>query len=257
MIKLSVNLNRIALLRNSRGIGLPSVTRYAQLAIDAGAQGITVHPRPDQRHITVLDVEQLQALLAPQTDIEFNMEGNPFSHGPAAFLPLVERIKPHQCTLVPDADHQLTSDHGWDLKVQAAIVTPVVQRLKALGCRVSLFMDADVDQIHRAHAVGADRVELYTKPWADAYGQANASQVLQTYVEAMRAARLLKMQVNIGHDLNLQNLPTFVAHMNDVAEASIGHALTCDALEHGYVNTIKAYQASLNEAPFTQFLQKY
>lgn len=256
MIKLSVNLNRIALLRNSRGIGLPNVPYYAQLAIRAGAQGITVHPRPDQRHITVKDVEQLQEILAPEPAIEFNIEGNPFTTGPAAFMPLVERIRPHQCTLVPDAEHQITSDHGWDLKVHAAALRPVVHRLKELGCRVSLFMDPDLDQIHRAHAVGADRVELYTKPWADAYGQQHAEGVLQTYVQAMKTARSLEMQVNIGHDLNLQNLPSFVAQMKDVAEASIGHALTCDALEHGYVNTVKAYQAALNGKDFMHFLHK-
>ena len=256
MIKLSVNLNRIALLRNSRGIGLPSVTHYAQLAIDAGAQGITVHPRPDQRHITVQDVEQLQQLLSSQPAIEFNIEGNPFTQGPAAFLPLVKRIRPHQCTLVPDTEHQITSDHGWNLKAQVNVVRPIIDQLKTLGCWVSLFMDPDVDQIHLAHAAGADRVELYTKPWADAYGRKHAEEVLHTYVQAMQTACSLGMQVNIGHDLNLQNLPTFVAQMKDVAEASIGHALTCDALEYGYVNTVKAYQAALNGKDFTPFLHK-
>jgi pyridoxine 5-phosphate synthase len=254
MTKLSVNLNRIALLRNSRGIGLPDILKFAQIAINAGADGITVHPRPDQRHVTVDDVHALNALLKDHPKIEFNIEGNPFTSGPAAFMPLVRAVKPHQCTLVPDADNQITSDHGWNLNQDADRVRPLVAELKALGCRVSLFMDPDIDQIQRAAQLGADRVELYTKPWADAWHTPDEAAVLARYSDALQAATAAGLGVNIGHDLNLQNLPAFMERMRPAAEASIGHALTCDALEYGYANAVKAYKVALIGEPLDQFL---
>lgn len=249
MTKLSVNLNRIALLRNSRGIGIPNVLHFAQLALDAGADGITVHPRPDQRHISVADVHELKAFVSAHPGIEFNIEGNPFSGGPAAFMPLVAAAQPQQCTLVPDEDAQATSDHGWNLHQHAQRLTPIIAALKAQGARVSLFMDADVEQIKRAADLGAHRVELYTKPWADAYSTADAPRVLELYATAAAAARAAGMQVNVGHDLNLNNLPAFVSKVQDLAEASIGHALTADALEYGYKVTVRAYKAALNGQP--------
>jgi pyridoxine 5-phosphate synthase len=249
MTKLSVNLNRIALLRNSRGIGIPNLLHFAQLAVDAGADGITVHPRPDQRHVTMADVHDLAAFIRQHPGIEFNIEGNPFTRGVAAFMPLVAFAKPHQCTLVPDEDAQATSDHGWDLRKDAARVGPIVQQLKAQGFRVSLFMDPDVRQIELAAGVGADRVELYTKPWADAWNTAQSAAQLVKYAQAASAARALGMQVNVGHDLNLNNLPAFVSNVPGIAEASIGHALTADALEYGYKNTVAAYKAALNGNP--------
>jgi pyridoxine 5-phosphate synthase len=249
MAKLSVNLNRIALLRNSRGIGIPNLLHFAQLAIEAGADGITVHPRPDQRHITVADVHDLKAFLAAHPTIEFNIEGNPFTSGPAAFMPVVDAARPHQCTLVPDEDAQATSDHGWDLAKDAGRLAPIIAKLKAQGARVSLFMDADLAQIKRAAALGADRVELYTKPWADAWNSPAQQKELDAYTLAAQVAQGLGMQVNVGHDLNLNNLPAFVSKVQGIAEASIGHALTADALEHGYKATVRAYKAALNALP--------
>jgi pyridoxine 5-phosphate synthase len=249
MPKLSVNLNRIALLRNSRGIGIPNLLHFAQLAVDAGANGITVHPRPDQRHITVADVQDLTRFVRAHPHIEFNIEGNPFTSGPAAYMPLVAAARPQQCTLVPDEDAQATSDHGWNLHKDAERLRPIIAMLKAQGARVSLFMDADVAQIQRAAQLGADRVELYTKPWADAYNTAQAAGVLKQYVQAAVAAQAAGLQVNVGHDLNLQNLPAFVAQVQGIAEASIGHALTADALEYGYRAAVQAYQAALNKQP--------
>jgi pyridoxine 5-phosphate synthase len=252
--RLSVNLNRIALLRNSRGIGLPDLLKFAQLAIDAGADGITIHPRPDQRHITVPDAHALTAFLKLQPSIEFNIEGNPFTSGPAAFMPLVRAARPQQCTLVPDTDAQATSDHGWDLEKHAARLLPVIEELSSIGSRVSLFLDPDLAQVRRAKDVGADRIELYTKPWADAWNTPQQNAVLQTYADALATARALGLGVNIGHDLNLQNLPDFMQAMALADEASIGHALTCDALEYGYANAVRAYKVALNGEPFDQFL---
>lgn len=248
MAKLSVNLNRIALLRNSRGIGIPDLAHFARLALAAGAAGLTVHPRPDQRHITVDDVTLLTALIAEQPGIEFNIEGNPFTSGPAAFMPLVARARPHQCTLVPDADNQVTSDHGWNLRADAERLAPIVATLKGQGARVSLFMDPDPAQFALVRELGADRVELYTKPWADAFGTPEQAAVLAQYRDSVEAARGLGLGVNIGHDLNLHNLPAFMAGLPPVDEASIGHALTADALELGYVPAVKAYIRALQPA---------
>ncbi|TNF36430.1 MAG: pyridoxine 5'-phosphate synthase [Gammaproteobacteria bacterium] len=252
MIALSVNLNKIALIRNSREGNFPDVQAFAQLAIAAGAEGITVHPRPDQRHIRVSDVEQF----AGQLPVEFNIEGNPFA-GPMpspragisaypGFMSLVEHARPQQCTLVPDNNSQLTSDHGFDLAADGARLKPVIQQLRDWGCRISLFMDPDSEQIRRAADLGADRIELYTGPFAAACHQGHSPEAIGTrYREAAQTAVDLGLGVNAGHDLNLVNIP----HMRDwpgLLEVSIGHALTVDALLNGFSHTIQAYRQALN-----------
>lgn len=246
MTKLSVNLNRIALLRNSRDIGIPNVMKFAKLAVEAGAQGITVHPRPDQRHIRVTDVADLKAFLANKPQIEFNIEGNPFSTGPAAFMEIVRGALPDQVTLVPDSDAQATSDHGWDLVKEGAKdgerLRPIVAELKSLGCRVSLFMDPDPRAMAAVKALGADRAELYTKPYADAFNEGHADDVLEQYRACIAAGKKAGLAFNAGHDLNLLNLSGLLA-LGGIEEVSIGHALIADALELGFANAVKAYRA--------------
>jgi pyridoxine 5-phosphate synthase len=248
MTKLSVNLNKIALIRNSRGSGLPSVTRAATLCIDAGADGITVHPRPDERHIRPHDVHDLQALLK----VEFNIEGNPLE---PKFLDLVRDVKPTQCTMVPDSREQLTSDHGWDLPQHSDVLRPIIAELKSLGVRVSLFMDA-VSQhpgcseaagvlaaMVAAKAVGADRVELYTGPYAEAFQHGQRESAWRPYTIAAQAAIDAGLGVNAGHDLNQDNLGPFLENVPGVLEVSIGHALVTDALEIGLAETVRRYAA--------------
>jgi pyridoxine 5-phosphate synthase len=235
MTRLSVNVNKVALLRNTRTIGIPSVTRAAQICIEAGAYGITVHPRPDQRHVRPLDVFDLNALV---TDVEFNIEGNPFEEG---YLDIVRNIRPTQCTLVPDSPDAFTSDHGWNLSGEGDRLQPVIQELKALGSRVSLFMDYDSDEIPRAAQVGADRIELYTEPYADAFREdKDPEAVFEDYANAARFAQDAGLGVNAGHDLNLENLGKFCS-IPGILEVSIGHALIGEALEMGLANTVKAY----------------
>lgn len=241
MTKLSVNLNKVALLRNSRTLGIPSVTRSATIALDAGAQGITVHPRPDGRHIRPQDVYDLAQLLKSRRDIEFNIEGNPFH----AVLDLVRKVRPQQCTLVPDDPAAFTSDHGWDLRRDGARLQPVVAELKALGIRVSVFMDPLPDAMKLARDIGADRVELYTEPYAHAFGSPEEAQMLACYAQAARAARQAGLGVNAGHDLNRDNLPRFLAEVPAVLEVSIGHALIADALESGLAQTVRDYLAAI------------
>ncbi|NIB41312.1 pyridoxine 5'-phosphate synthase [Pseudomaricurvus alkylphenolicus] len=244
---LSVNLNKIALLRNSREGSYPSVVAHAQVCLDAGADGITVHPRPDQRHIRPSDVMDLTSLVAPLDGIEFNVEGNPFA-GPQGsypgFMELVAQSQPDQCTLVPDSDDQLTSDHGFNLKQSGARLEPIIQRLKDQGCRISLFMDPDPEQIRLAKNVGADRIELYTGPYAEAFGQQsdNLDNLFQTYVEAAETAAEQGLGLNAGHDLNLENLPRF-RQVKDLLEVSIGHALTVDSIAMGMAEAVKRYRA--------------
>jgi pyridoxine 5-phosphate synthase len=237
MTKLSVNVNKVALLRNSRALGIPSVTRAATIALAAGAHGITVHPRPDARHIRTEDVHELATLLGQHPHAEFNIEGNPFENA----LDLVREVRPHQFTLVPDDPDQSTSDHGWDLQKHAQRLRPIIAEVKRLGVRVSLFMDAEAQAMAAAADVGADRVELYTEPYAKSYGTHTESEVLARFVAAGRAARDCGLGVNAGHDLNRQNLPRFVAEVPDVLEVSIGHALIADALEDGLASTVRAY----------------
>jgi len=255
MTVLSVNLNKIALVRNSRDTRNPDIPAHAQLCIEAGADGITVHPRPDQRHIRVQDCHDLAAMLT----VEFNIEGNPMT-GPRksdragvsdypGFMALVRSLRPAQATLVPDGDNQLTSDHGFDLKRDADTIAPMVAELKALGIRTSLFMDPEPEQIRLAAQVGADRIELYTEAYARAYatGGTELEAVLQRYIRAAETAAEVGLGVNAGHDLDLHNLPLFT-QVPGLLEVSIGHALTVDALRLGLANTIAAYQRALGKA---------
>ncbi len=248
MTKLSVNVNKVALLRNSRHGNVPSVVKAARLCLEAGAHGITVHPRPDERHIRPDDVEDLTRVLAEPAHrhAEFNIEGNPFG---GAFMDIVARARPHQCTLVPDSPDQFTSDHGWDVAADGARLKPIVAQLKALGCRVSLFMDPDPERIARVPETGADRVELYTEAYAVAYAKGGAE--LQTTWERFRGAAAkaqeLGLGVNAGHDLNRENLARFVT-IPGILEVSIGHALVADALELGLPGTVRAYLACVKPA---------
>lgn len=241
MTRLSVNLNKVALLRNSRTLGIPSVTRAATIVLNAGAHGITVHPRPDGRHIRLADVNELSALLKDRPGIEFNIEGNPFQ----GLTDIARTIRPHQCTLVPDAPSAFTSDHGWDLMRDGDRLKPLIADLKALGIRVSLFMDAQPGAMHAARKLGADRVELYTEPYARAFAAPDQQRVLGRYAETARAAQQAGLGVNAGHDLNQTNLPLFLATVPDVLEVSIGHALIADALEAGLAQTVRSYLAAL------------
>jgi pyridoxine 5-phosphate synthase len=237
--KLSVNLNKVALLRNQRDVGYPSVLEAARLVVGAGAHGITVHPRPDERHIRRSDVRELAALIAAEFDprIEYNIEGNPTSE----FIVLVGEVRPDQVTLVPDAPEQRTSDHGWNLPRDGARLGPLVRELRASGARVSLFLDPDAAIVPRAKEVGADRIELYTEPYARAFGGPGAGAMLGRYVEAARAAERVGLGVNAGHDLNLDNLPAFCRAIPQLAEVSIGHAITADALRLGFPAAVEAY----------------
>jgi pyridoxine 5-phosphate synthase len=237
MTRLSVNLNKVALLRNSRTLGIPSVTRAARIALAAGAHGVTVHPRPDGRHILPHDVHELAGLLAREPHAEFNIEGNPFH----ALLELVRAVRPHQCTLVPDERDALTSDHGWDLRRDAHQLAPVVSELKALGIRVSLFLDPVAEQMAAARALGADRVELYTEPYARAFAAEDVAPALENYKRAALAAAATGLGVNAGHDLNQANLALFLARVPGVLEVSIGHALIADALETGLADAVRGY----------------
>ena len=252
MTALSVNVNKIAWLRNSREGSRPSVVDAARTIIAAGAHGITVHPRPDQRHIRPDDVHALAELLASDyPHIEFNIEGNPAAgprdNGYPGFDRLIETARPHQATLVPDSDAQLTSDHGWDLSepAEAGRVTEIIARYQGWGARVSLFMDPIEEQIERAKECGADRIELYTGPYADLVerhrlGHPETRACRQSYLEATRCATKLGLGVNAGHDLNLDNLAEFIA-IGDIAEVSIGHALIADALDFGLSVTVPKY----------------
>lgn len=253
MTALSVNLNKIALIRNSRDTRSPDVPAHAQICIDAGADGITVHPRPDQRHIRVEDCRDLATMLS----VEFNIEGNPFA-GPRrseragvgdypGFMPLVRELRPTQATLVPDGDNQLTSDHGFDLRRDGDRVSAIVAELRKLGVRSSLFMDPDPAQIRLAAGTGADRIELYTERYARAVADGlDAAAVLEEYRAAAALAVELGLGVNAGHDLNLYNLPAF-ATIPGLLEVSIGHALTVDALSQGLAETVRAYQRALGK----------
>lgn len=235
--KLSVNLNKIALLRNARGRDYPSVEYFAERCIAYGAHGITLHPRPDQRHARFSDVASQRALTR-RHHVEFNVEGYPS----ADFMDLVLAHRPDQCTLVPDAPEQVTSDHGWNVQANVEMLAGVVQRLRAAGIRSSLFMDADdLQQISLASELGADRIELYTENYAQAFGSEKQAAVLQAYRAAAVHAQALGLGVNAGHDLNQQNLAAFVQQVPGIAEVSIGHALVVEALEQGWQTTIENY----------------
>lgn len=236
MTKLSVNVNKVALLRNSRTLDIPSLEHIARLAIDGGAQGITVHPRPDGRHIRAGDVPVLHNL-ARTRGVEYNIEGNPFHQ----VMNLVRSVRPDQCTLVPDDPGAFTSDHGWDLDRDGERLAPIVAELRALGVRVSLFMDPDELSMERARAIGADRVELYTEPYARAFGTAEQNGMLARYRLAALAAQRAGLGINAGHDLNRENIPPFLETVPGVLELSIGHALVADALEFGMKESVRLY----------------
>ena len=241
---LSVNLNKVALVRNTRHLGIPSVTRAATLCLEAGAAGITVHPRPDERHIRAGDVHDLAALLKAWPDREFNIEGNPFHN----LMDFVREVRPHQVTFVPDSEGQFTSDHGWTFPQDAERSKPLIAEAKALGARVSLFMDTVPEAMAVAKAVGADRVELYTETYASAYGSPKQAEVLAAFKATAEAALAAGLGINAGHDLNRNNLHTFLATVPGVQEVSIGHALIADALEMGYTETVRAYNACMPQA---------
>lgn len=245
-IALSVNLNKVALVRNTRHLGIPSLTRAATLCLQAGAAGITVHPRPDARHIRAHDVVDLAELMQAWPDREFNIEGNPLHNLLDCARAIRARDLPvHQLTFVPDGEGQFTSDHGWSFPADAATLQPLIAQAQALGARVSLFMDADPSAMAGAKAVGADRVELYTEPYAAAWGTADQNAQLQRFAAAAKAALDAGLGVNAGHDLNRDNLAAFARQVPGLREVSIGHALIADALEIGYCETVRAYRACL------------
>jgi len=241
---LSVNLNKIALVRNTRRLGIPSVSRFAAIALEAGADGITVHPRPDGRHVRGEDVHELAALLAGWPAAEFNIEGNPFHQ----LMDYVRQVRPQQCTFVPDETGAFTSDHGWELARDGDRLRPMIEEAHALGVRVSLFMDAEPQAMRLAREVGADRVELYTEPYALAFGTAAQAEMLARYRAAAQAAQAAGLGVNAGHDLNRDNLPPFLTKVPGVLEVSIGHALTADALEFGMAAAVRMYVATIRSA---------
>jgi pyridoxine 5-phosphate synthase len=241
---LSVNVNKVALLRNTRELGIPSVLRAAQLCLMAGASGITVHPRPDERHIKHQDVHELAAMMSDWPGREFNIEGNPF-HNLMAF---VRELKPDQATLVPDSADQSTSDHGWSFPDDAARLRPIIDECHALGVRVSLFMDPLPRAMAAVAALGADRVELYTETYARAWPGLHKKEALQAFVKTAQAAALCGLGVNAGHDLNRDNLSEFLHEVPGVLEVSIGHALIADALELGYTATVKDYLRCIDAA---------
>lgn len=243
MTKLSVNVNKVATLRNTRTLELPSIVGLSRIALEAGAHGITVHPRPDQRHIRPADVTQLAALLESFPQAEYNIEGNPF-HG---LIEHCERVRPTQATLVPDAREAFTSNHGWNLieldAASRAALSRSVSELKALGARVSLFLDPVVEMMPIARELGADRVELYTEPYAAAAAAGRGAESIAVYGRAAAAARAVGLGVNAGHDLSLSNLEQFVRGAGPIDEVSIGHALIADALELGMAETVRRYLA--------------
>lgn len=236
---LSVNLNKIALLRNQRLSDCPNLAAVARVVLDAGAQGITVHPRPDGRHIRPADVHELGALISGEHGgrVEFNVEGFPSKD----FLDLVLEVGPTQVTLVPDAPDQKTSDHGWDLTTERLQLRPIISSLKASGIRISLFVDPDASVMSLAKEAGADRIELYTEPYARAFETGTYASALSQYSDAAEAALAYGLGINAGHDLTLANLPAFKKAIPMLAEISIGHAITADALHLGFPTAVKQY----------------
>ncbi|RXJ72843.1 pyridoxine 5'-phosphate synthase [Veronia nyctiphanis] len=236
MTKLSVNLNKIALLRNSRGRDFPNVVDFAEKFISRGVHGITVHPRQDERHITRQDVRDLSRLLSCDGEVEFNIEGYPSED----FLQLVEEVKPKQCTLVPDSPEQLTSDHGWDLSQDGEYLATICERLNGQGIRTAIFLDPSLEQVERVKATHAHRIELYTETLAAAYGTPEFDSVLAKFKAVATRAQELGIEVNAGHDLDLQNLPHFLT-IPDIKEVSIGHVLMIECIEQGLDSVVEQY----------------
>jgi pyridoxine 5-phosphate synthase len=247
---LSVNLNKVALVRNTRHLGIPSVARAATLCLQAGAQGITVHPRPDERHIRANDVFELKELLQQWPEAEYNIEGNPFQN----LMGFIRELRPHQATFVPDSEDQFTSDHGWDLAKDADRLRPLIAECHALGVRVSLFMDPLPEAMPLVRAVGADRIELYTETYASAHGTSRQAEVLDRFTRTAEAALALGLGINAGHDLGLANLTDFIRAVPGVDEVSIGHALVADALEYGLADTVHRYLRAIADADSAESL---
>lgn len=243
MTVLSVNVNKIALLRNSRGRDFPNVIEFAKRVIGLGVKGITVHPRPDERHITRRDIRELTSFLADYPGVEFNIEGYPSED----FMELVLNAKPDQCTLVPDAPDQLTSDHGWDISAHESLLSNVLGRLRDADIRSSIFLDPDVEMVERVPSVGADRIELYTESYAQAFGGESQDAVLEKYRAAALRASQLGLGLNAGHDLDLTNLGEFLT-IPSILEVSIGHALIVESLHQGVDKVIARYLALCAEA---------
>ena len=243
MTVLSVNVNKIALLRNSRGRDFPSVIEFAKRVIGLGVKGITVHPRPDERHITRRDIRELTSFLADYPGVEFNIEGYPSED----FMELVLNAKPDQCTLVPDAPDQLTSDHGWDISAHESLLSNVLGRLRDADIRSSIFLDPDVEMVERVPSVGADRIELYTESYAQVFGSESQDAVLEKYRAAALRASQLGLGLNAGHDLDLANLSEFLT-IPSILEVSIGHALIVESLHQGVDKVIARYLALCAEA---------
>ncbi|MEO8132533.1 MAG: pyridoxine 5'-phosphate synthase [Betaproteobacteria bacterium] len=245
MTVLSVNLNKVALLRNQRDLDLPNVLRTGRICLDAGAHGLTLHPRPDQRHARPQDVFDMSELIETrrqtQPELEFNVEGNPLPE----FLDLVLAVRPQQCTLVPDAPEARTSSEGWNVEQDGARLKDVVARLHEYGIRVSVFLNPEIAQVELAPATGVDRIEFYTEPYAAAFATPRRDAVTQQYAEVVRRAQALGLGVNAGHDLNLDNLGHLCRMAPGILEVSIGHAITADALEMGWTNAVRAYRAVL------------
>ncbi len=246
---LSVNVNKVALLRNTRALAIPSVLRAASLCLEAGAQGITVHPRPDERHIRAHDVRDIAELMKQWPQAEYNIEGNPFHN----LMTLIRELaahgaRPDQCTFVPDSVEQSTSDHGWQFPADAERLAPLIREAQALGVRVSLFMDPEPGAMRAAREVGADRVEVYTESYARTHGTPQGESVLAAFKASAEAALREGLGINAGHDLSLSNLTDFLRAVPGVQEVSIGHALIADALELGYGETVRSYLRCIHQA---------
>ncbi len=240
MTRLSVNVNKIATLRNARGQNLPNLVKVAVDIEKFGAEGITVHPRPDERHIKYADVFELKKIVTT----EFNIEGNPIEE---KFIELILKNKPQQVTLVPDTTGQITSNHGWDTRKHASFLKNIIPIFKNAGIRVSIFVDPIIDMIEGAKETGTDRIELYTEAYASGYKEGKKASAIAPYIEAAKKATELNIGINAGHDLNLHNLAYFVHNIPNTLEVSIGHALICDALYFGLENTIQMYKRCLNQ----------
>ena len=248
----SVNLNKLALIRNSRGTDYPNLLTFVKKLIDLGVKGFTVHPRPDERHIRYQDVYDISEFLKDYKDIEFNIEGNPNEQ----FLALIREVKPHQCTLVPDSEDQLTSDHGFDILKHKDMLSKLSHELEAFGTRCAVFIDPDIEQIKAVIDSDVQTIEMYTEEWACAYdnsddssddsanndGKANFAEVKQRFSDCINLASDNGMRVNAGHDLNLENLADLLS-LGDIAEVSIGHAFTIESLEQGMDNVVRQYLA--------------